>query len=196
MSNVNKGYFLDLMKGRRLSMRGLAKRMGMQHSQLSLTLSGQRKLALDEAAQLSDIFGVPIHEIVVNMGVGVRPVSGRRVSVMGFVGRDGVVTMNPPEAIERTDAPANMPDNCVAIQCRTADTPLSWMDGFVLFSKKPDTLDAEATGRFCLARIKNGPVVAATVKRGYREGTYNLSGPHQSENEILDWATPFVLARF
>lgn len=196
MSNVNKPYFLDLMQGRRLSLRGLAKKMNMQHSQLSLTLSGQRKMTLDEAAQLSQIFGVPIHEIVGNTGVVVRPVSGRRVSVMGFVGRDGIVTVNPPETIERTDAPANMPDDCVAIQCRTADTPLSWMDGFVMFSKKPDGLAPDATGRFSLVKIQNGPVVAATVKRGYREGTYNLSGPHQSENELLDWATPFVLARF
>src|SRR5690554_1103748 len=94
VSNINKSYFLSLMDARRLSMRGLAQRMGMQHSQLSLTFNGQRKLSLDEAAQLSQIFGVPLSDIVMNSGVSVRPTAGRRVNVIGFVRNDGVVTMN------------------------------------------------------------------------------------------------------
>lgn len=177
-------------------MRGLAQRMGMQHSQLSLTFNGQRKLSLDEAAQLSQIFGVPLSDIAMNAGVSVRPTAGRRVSVIGFVGNDGVVTMNPPDVIERADAPCDLPDECVAVQCRTADTPLSWMDSWVMFCRPASEVDSQVVGRFSLVKIKDGPVVVATVKRGYRDGTCNLAGPYQRENVVLDWATPFIVGRF
>lgn len=196
VGTVNKPYFIDLMQGRRLSLRGLAQRMGMQHSQLSLTLSGQRKMQLDEAAQLSQIFGVPLAEIAINAGVTVRPTAGRRVSVIGFVGQEGVVTMNPPDVIERTDAPGDLPDECAAIQCRTAETPLSWMDGWILFCRQEDRVNPLVMGRFSLAKIKDGPIVTATIKRGYRDGTCNLSGPYQRENVSLEWATPMLVGRF
>lgn len=197
MQSLNKQYFMKLMADRRMSMRGLAQKMGMLHSQLSLTFSGQRKLQLDEAAKLSQIFGVPFHQIAANAGVEVRPTSGRRVSVIGFVGADGLVSMNQPGVIERTDAPDDLPDDTVAIQCRTADTPLSWMDGWVLFFRSQSGIDAGAiTGRFCIAQIKGGPVVIATAKRGYRDGTYNLSGPHARQDAVLEWASPLLVGRF
>lgn len=197
MPSVNKPYFMKLMAEKRMSMRGLAKKLDMVHSQLSLTLSGQRKMQLDEAAKMSQIFGVPFHQIAANAGVEVRPTSGRRVSVIGFAGNDGVVTINPPDIIERADAPEDLPDDAVAIQCRTAETPLSWMDGWVLFFSKKESLEpGMITGRFCIAKIKDGPVVLATIKRGYREGTFNLSGPHSRENAALEWATPLLVGRF
>lgn len=196
VSNVNKHYFKGLMDARRMSMRGLAQRMNMQHSQLSLTFNGQRKLSLDEAAQLSQIFGVPLSDIALNAGVSVRPTAGRRVSVIGFVGNEGIVTMNPPDVIERADAPGDLPDECVAVQCRTADTPLSWMDSWVMFCRPAAGFAPDMLGRFCLAKIKDGPAVVATVKRGYRDGTCNLSGPYQRENVVLEWATPFLAGRF
>lgn len=196
MASVNKQYFLNLMQGRRLSMRGLAQKMNMQHSQLSLTLNDQRKMQLEEAAQLSQIFGVPLHEIALNAGIDVRPTTGRRVNVIGFVGREGVVTMNPPDTIERTDAPDGLPEGCVAIQFRTAETPLSWMDGWVVFCHPNGGVSPESYGRFSICQIKDGPAVVATIKRGYREGTFNLSGPYTRENVPLEWAAPLLASRF
>lgn len=53
MGEINRRYFEGLMADHRLSLRALAARMGMQHSQLSLTFSGARKLTLEEAAMLT-----------------------------------------------------------------------------------------------------------------------------------------------
>ncbi|AOJ09625.1 helix-turn-helix domain-containing protein [Burkholderia mayonis] len=197
MSQVNKAYFENLLASRRMSLRALATRMNMTHSQLSLAFAGKRKLQLDEAAQISQIFGVPFHEVAANAGVDVRPTSGQRVNVVGYVGAGGTLTLNEAASvIERTEAPDDLPDDAVAIQCRTADTPLSWMDGWVMFCTRPDGVQPEAFGRFCATKIKDGPAVVATIKRGYREGTYNLSGPFTRENCELEWAAPLLVARF
>jgi hypothetical protein len=196
MPNVNKQYFLDLMAGRNLSMRNLAAKLGMKHSQLSLTFSGVRRMTLDEASQLSSVFGVALHEIVMAAGVSVRPAKGRRVNVVGFVGREGVVTVNPKDVVERTDAVPDLPESCVAIQFRTGDTPLSWMDTWIVFFSPIDVVSPDALGRFSVCKIKDGPIVVATPKRGYREGTFNLTGPSTQESVVLDWATPLLLCRF
>jgi transcriptional regulator with XRE-family HTH domain len=196
MKNVNKQYFLTLMEGRNMSLRGLAEKLGLGHSQLSLTLSGARRMSLDEAAQLSQIFGVPMQEIASAAGVKVRPASGKRVSVVGFVGKDGLVTMHPKEVIERTDAPAELPDSSVAIQFRTSDTPLSWMDTWLVFFCPEQVDPHNAFGRFSVCKVKDGPLVVATPKRGYRDGTFNLAGPFSKENVFLDWVSPLLVSRF
>lgn len=50
MSGINRRFFDSLLADKKLSMRALAAQMGMNHSQLSLTFSGARKLQLEEAA--------------------------------------------------------------------------------------------------------------------------------------------------
>ncbi|UXY17001.1 helix-turn-helix transcriptional regulator [Chitiniphilus purpureus] len=203
MGEINRRYFESLMSERKLSLRGLAEKMGLGHSQLSLTFSGSRKLTLEEAAQLSQIFGEPLHRIVENAGVSVRPTSGRQVPVMGAVAGDGTVGLYsslqndgaPLSVIERMLAPEDLPDDALAIQFRTVGTPLEWLDGSVMFCRKPDRVSAESFGRLSLLKIKDGPVAVGTIKRGYREGTYNVTGPFQRENVVLEWASPILITR-
>jgi hypothetical protein len=195
MSEVNRRYFDSLMADRKLSLRGLGKAMDMSHSQLSLVFSGVRKLQLDEAVKLSNIFGEPLHRIVENAGVTVRPVSGKRVPVVGAMRGDGTVEEYGPDVVERTSAPDDLPDNAIAIQCRTAGTPLDWLDGAVFFCRAHNGVDPALLGRLCYVQIKGGPQVVAAVKRGYREGTYNLSGPATRESVILEFATPVLFTR-
>lgn len=195
MGTVNKDYFLNLMHARRMSMRALASRMGMQHSQLSLTFSGQRKMTLEEAAEISQIFGVPLHQVVANTGIGVRPASGRRVPVIGFVGPDGAVNMNTPDVIERADAPDDLPDDAVAVQFRTAESPLEWADGWVVFVRRTDRVEPDSIGRLAFCKIQGGPHVIGTVRRGYSPGTYNLTGMTARQNIVLESASPVLVVR-
>lgn len=192
---LNRRFFDSLMEEKKLSLRALAARMGMNHSQLSLTFSGARKLQLDEAAQLSQIFSVPLHVIVENAGVTVRPLGGHRANVIGAVHGDGAVELYENGTIERTTAPEGLPDDVVAVQCRTAGTSLEWIDGAVLFLRRPDGVDPAYLGRLCLCKIKDGPVVLAMVKRGYRENTSNLAGPFHRESVSLEWAAPIIITR-
>lgn len=196
VAEVNTRFFKALMSDKGISMRELAKLMGMNHSQLSLTISaGTRRLQLDEAAQLSQIFGVSLHRIVENAGVSVAPVAGRRVSVIGAVQGDGTLLPTPSDVVERTFAPEDLAGEVVAIQFRTGATSLDWMDGWVSFARPLSGIDPGALGRLCLVKLRGGPTAIATVKRGYVDGTYNLTGPFSRESVHLDGATPLLMTR-
>lgn len=195
MNELNRRYFDSLMAGKKLSLRALAQKMGMTHSQLSLTFNGARKLQLDEAAQLSSIFGEPLHRIVENAGVSVRPSSGRRISVAGVVRGDGTVEMHDNSVTERTSAPEDLPNEAIAVQCRTSGTPLEWMDGWLFFCRQPHEVEPGSLGRFSLCKITGGAYVVGSVKRGYQDGTFNLLGTFSRENVALEAATPILSTR-
>lgn len=195
MTGVNRRFFDSLLAEKKLSLRALAGRMGMNHSQLSLTFSGARKLQLDEAAQLSNIFGVPLQAIVENAGISVKNTGGGRVKVIGAVRGDGTVALHEAGTIERTSAPHEAPKGSVAVQFRTASTGLDWLDGAVMFCKEPDGIDPGYLGRVCLCKLKDGPVVVAMVRRGYKENTVNLAGPFTQESAMLEWASPITWTR-
>lgn len=196
MSQVDRRFFESIMSAKKLSMRGLAAKMDKTHTQLSLVFSGQRRMQLDEAAQMAEILGVPLHRIAEAVGVGRAKAGIRRVEVIGVMTGTGAVEMHPAGVIERAVAPdATLPDNLVAVQARTADTPLSWMDGWVCFCQRTAQVEPDAIGRFCLAKIEGGPAVLATVRRGYRENSYNLTGPVTRDSERLEWAAPILITR-
>lgn len=194
MSEVNRRYFEGLLEGKRMSLRGLAKLMGVSHSQLSLTFSGDRRLQLDEAAQLSTIFSVPLHKIVEAAGVTVHSMAAHRVSVVGFMNGDGTVTMYD-DTVERTTAPEGVPMDGIAVQARTSGTALDWLDAAVMFCPKPNGIDPSITGRLALAKIKDGPTIVGGIRRGYRDNTYAVRGPYVDESVRLEWATPVLISR-
>lgn len=195
---VDRRYFDNLLADRRMSLRQLASRMGMTHSQLSLTFSGARRMQLDEAAKLARMFGVPLHQIAVAAGVAEAGRAGKRCPVVGIMRGDGVVSDN--EETERTTAPDSLPDDVVAIQARTAGSPMAWVDGWVFFCQPLEKMSngpvsAMAAGRFCLVRLKGGRQVLATIRRGYAEGRYALSGPYVDERAVIEAATPVLVTR-
>ena len=195
MAEVNRRYFESLMHAHELTLRGLARRMEMSHSQLSLTFSGDRKLQLDEAAKLSSIFGEPLHRIVENAGVSVKTFVSQRVSVIGAMRGDGTVDLYGDDVIERATAPDGIPEGGVAIQARTGGTPLDWLDGAVFFMAKPNGVDPAILGRFAFCRIHDGPAVMSSIRRGYRENSHNLRGPFNADSVRLTSATPVLMTR-
>lgn len=195
MPEVDRRFFDALMADKKLSLRGLAQKMSMNHSQLSLAFSGARRLTLEEASQLSQIFGVPIHRIVEAAGVMVKPHTGKRAKVIGAMSGNGTVTLHEEGVIERTSMPADMPADTVAVQCRTAGSELFWMDGWVLFCREPNGINPVALGRFCLGKAKDGPVFVATLRRGYRDGSFNARGPFNQDSLELEWASPVEITR-
>jgi len=191
MTGINRRFFDGLMADKKMSLRALASRMDMSHSSLSLTFNGARRMTLEEAAQISQIFNIPVHEVMEAIGISTKPVAGKRVAVVGVVSGDGVV--NAVDGIERTNAPPGLPDDTVAIQWRTTGSPLDWGDGCVSFFDQSAT--APIIGRLCYCQIKNGATVVAMLRRGYREGTYNLAGPYHQDSAILNSASPLLITR-
>jgi transcriptional regulator with XRE-family HTH domain len=192
--DINRRFFETHMQEKNLSLRRLANMLELGHSQLSLTFSGQRRLQINEAVALANIFGVPLYRVIEAAGVSVRK-PGKRVPVIGAVKGDATVEMYPKGLIERTTAPEEMPDDTVAVQCRSAGGSLEWLDRSVLFARKPEGIDPTVLGCLCLAKIKDGPVVLSLVQRGYTERGNSLRGPFVQDNAILEWATPIQMVR-
>lgn len=192
---MNRRYFENLMAERGISLRSLAKEMGINHSQLSLTLSGARRLQLTEAVQLADLFGVPLNVIAANAGAGTHFTNGTYISVVGAMRGNGVVERLPEGVVERVMIPPNfVGKDATAIQARTADTPLSWMDGIVCVCRPALTIESEGIGRLCWLALADGREVIATPRRGYSPNTMNLTGPFQAENVAVKWARPVVMS--
>ena len=190
--SVDRRFFEALMASKRLSLRALAGKMGMSHSQLSLTFSGARRMQLDEAAQLSGLLGVSLQQIAYHAGVGEAIRTGRRVKLAGTMRGDGTVH---DAGAGRALAPEGLPDDAEAIQARTAETALGWMDGWVMFFEPCLDVHPASIGRLCVAAIKQGPLIIGTLRRGYDDGTVSVSGPFQGESLRMDWAAPILSIR-
>ena len=189
---TDKQFFKTLMAQHGLSLRTVASMMGLGHSQLSLTLSDKRRMQLDEAALLAQIFGVPLARVAEAAGIAL----GRdaHIPLIGCMLGNGTVLQFKKK--EHSPAPDGLPEDVIAIQSRTADSANSWLDGWNFYCQPPtDKVAGDALGRFCYAQVVDGPIVLATVRRGYQDGTYNLSGPYAAESVCLEWATPVLLAR-
>src|SRR5690606_9549614 len=130
---MNGKFFKDAIRDKKLSVRGVAAMLGMkQHSQLSSMLSGKRRMQLDEAIALSKILNIPLMDVIANAGFPEVMQNGRRVPVMGILRGSGEVEPVPPNT-ERALAPMGLPDDATAVQARTSETPLNWMDRWVFF---------------------------------------------------------------
>lgn len=192
---INGKFFRDAIKDKKLSIRAVAAKLGMKHhSQLSLMLSGKRRMQLDEAISLSHLLGVTLNEIIANAGFPEVLQNGRRVPVVGILRGSGEVEDVPPDT-ERASAPHGLPDKCTAIQARTAETSLQWMDRWVFFLGEPAEATEALIGRLCKIKIKNGPCVLGMLRRGYAPGTWAVSGPYSADSVSVDWAAPVIITR-
>jgi len=191
---VNGKFFLDALKDKDISMREMASKMGFNHhAQISRIFKGERRMQLDEAVKFSQILGLPFEAVIAHAGYPQAVRTGPRVRVVGALNGKGEVVK--VTAMERAVAPSVVPNEAIAIQARCADTPLAWMDGWVFFCMPPSSTGNGSIGRFCYAKIKDGPAVLAAVRRGYMPSTYNLSGPYEQQNVVLDWAEPITFTR-
>ncbi len=188
---TDKQFFKGLMAQQQLSLRAVAARMGLGHSQLSLTFSDKRRMQISEAAQLAQIFGVPLSRIAEAAGIEL----GRdaRVPVVGCMRGNGTVLLfNKKEFVP---APDGLPEDAIAIQAHTDGSPNAWLDGWTFYCQPPTDVASDALGRFCYVQLSDGRLAMATVRRGYQPSTFNLSGPFTVDSVALDWATPVLVAR-
>lgn len=193
---VNRRFFDDLLADKELSLRQLAARMGMSHSQLSLTFSGMRRMQLDEACRLASILGLTLQRVAIEAGIKGAQQAGRHATVIGALRGTGEVDLHEAGgAVQRTTLPDGLPPRVEVIQARTADSPLAWLDGWLLFFDSTATSVSGSLGRLSYVGLGDGRRVVASLRRGYQEGTCALSGPFSSESECVTWATPILLAR-
>lgn len=191
---VNKRYFSDLMKDRKLSLREVARRMEVWPAALSRSLDDKRKMQMEEAVALARILAVPLAEVLINAGIEQAVTAGRRCSIIGHIVESAVVEPVAPDVIERIAIPDGLPDDVVAVQTHTSETPDGFCDGWVTFlGPKADATDC--LGTYSLVAIEGEGWAMGTIRRGYSPGTYNLFQParQQTKNVRIEWARRAIL---
>lgn len=192
MANINSQWFIDRLNERQLSQRSLARLMGLDPSAVSLMMRGKRKITLEEAAQMAVLLNVNTNDVLAQAGVPVQT-DERRIKVIGHVAPTGNVILEAKGLHEITTGPSDLPPDAVAIQCRTANSSADYMDGWMFFTSDRHDNPAAALDMMTFCAVKGNGMLIASIKRGYRRGTFNLHqmcGLPPKENVELAWATP------
>ncbi len=187
---IDTKWFRDRLAEAGLSQRQLAKKLGLDQSAISLTFSGRRRMQFKEAADIARLLGLPVSDILKNAGVPVE--EGRQtVPLMGYMDGSGEIHCLHVEKADRILTPQPMSEGSAAIQCRTAGSLLEYMDGWMIFKEKPTT--NPPIGRFCIVKCKGSIRTIGTIRRGYKAGRFNVTGPAIDVMDAdLEWAAPIV----
>lgn len=188
---IDTDWFKQKLAERKLSQRQLAKQMGLDPAAVTLMLRGQRKMTNEEANYIASTIGVTVTEVLRQAGVEVLD-DVRSVPISAAVDRKSTVTLFPAKTHDRVLGPADCVTGTFAVQVRA---PSFVEDGWLLFVS-PAQLEPEALlERLCLVTLKNGTSCIATLRRGYRKGTFNLITWPEHEQKMdqeVTWASHVV----
>lgn len=185
---IDAKWFRQQLAERGLSQRQLSRKLGLDQSAISLTFSGKRRMQFKEAADIARLFGLPVSEVLNHSGL--RLDEGKpTVPLSSVYDGHGESHCIGVEGAERVAPPQPMADGSTAVHCRTAGSPLEHMDGWIIFCDPPTT--SIQLDQFCRVKIRNGVKVLGVVRRGYKKGRYNISGPagvlHDAD---IEWVQP------
>ena len=192
---INTAWFQNRIADRRMSQRALARALGMDPGALSLTLRGKRTMKMTEAADIARLLGVPAEEVIENAGVSVST-KGQQLQITGYVDGSGEVHRQMSEKLGLASHPGGeLPLDVDVIACRTGNSDLDHMDGWLLFVEKTHSgIPAEAVGRLSLCKLSNGITALAKPTRSHQRGKWDLSGPSMTAQAVaLEYAAPVLL---
>lgn len=178
---INTRWFRDKLEDKNLSQRKLAKQIGIDPSAVSLMLRGLREISIDEAVEMARILGIPKDEVLAQIGVDLsHDKGGAQVDVVGWIGRDGHVTMGRALGPKYVIAPPNVPTGTVALRDQSETT---W-DGWVSYYKPVGYVMPEAIGRLCVVELAvTNETLLRVIKHGFSPGTFRLLGVNGSQSE-------------
>lgn len=167
---MNTQWFRGLIADKKLSQRKLAAMMDLDPAAVSLMLRGQRGMSPEEAHRMSQILGVTTTEVLRQAGVAVTD-DVRTVSISAWVNEGGVVTLLPDKTHDKVIGPADCPAGTFAVQVRA---PSTVQDGWLAYVSPSEVDPPIHLEKLCLVASTMGALSLAILKRGYRNGTYNL----------------------
>lgn len=198
-TKIDKKWFSQKLAENQQSMRALAKHMGLDVSAVSRTLSGQRKMQLDEAKEIAHFLRTPVSEVLKHAGVSLDA-DGAVSSIMLVAAIDAEGNVSPlkdprplPTAIvEKAQAAAGIMRNrrTLAAQVRAMDC--IYDDAVILF-EHTDTVEPAAIGALSITRSTDGKQRIAKVMRARKTGEAMIMLANGEQLEImLETATPVI----
>lgn len=176
--HVNTRWFQDKLADKQLSQRKLAKMMALDPSAVSLMLRGMRVISADEASEMARILGVPLAEVLAQIGIDLPRESGLdMVRIAGWVDTDGIIHPQHPGGPREAPRPPGAPDNTIAVRFISDD----FRDGRLLYYTPVDYIMPEAIGRMSIVELPDGRQAVRVLKHGYEPGQYRLCHPLSGE---------------
>lgn len=130
-------------------------------------------MQLNEAAAIASLLGASIVDVMVNAGIEGARSDQRYIPIVGHLSGDFTVTGPDPTVVEKVVLPGCLPYDTEVIQARTTNTPLAYMDGWLMYVG-PQMKPTEAIGCYCLAQLADHQVVGV-INRGYKPNSYSVT---------------------
>ena len=199
---VNKQWFMDKLEEKRLSLRGLARHLKLDASAVSRTLSGQRKMQMDEAHSIALFLHAPVAEVMRHAGVAkdldgmpTRILLAATINTAGEVERMKDAKPLPQAVIDRASSAIIGSGNSkiIAAQIRADGGPFAiWDDAVVLFNHT-EIVENAAIGALSICRTRDGNQFLAKIERARKTGEARIHCSNGKMKEvILDTATPVL----
>jgi len=166
----------------------------LEPSALSRTLTGQRRLALDEARQLGELLSAPMSEVMERAGLQ-APVETGKVPLVGSIAGDGAVRAQWDRVTtQRVAMPPGVPSDAVALTFRTAGGELDHLDGATVICQRPVPPSPDAVGRAVIA-VMGKDMAYGILRRSSQRGRHSLLvGPGLAGAKRLEDVTVTAVA--
>lgn len=179
---INQQWFQDRLRQVKLSQRQLAKQIGLDPASVSYMLSGKRRMTMEEARSIAGHLLVPVTEVMRQAGIEVLD-DVRKVPIAGHLNINGVVSLLPSGTHDMVVAPADVPAGSFAMQMRAVNSP---RDGWLYFVSGQQVAPAEYMDKLCVCALKDGTLLVAVIKRGYKRELYNLVTITRLDDNVLE----------
>lgn len=173
-----------------LSQGELGKQFGITREAVSLWEADTNAPTMDKLGTIAKRLGVSAEWLLTGKGAANQP----RVAVAGYVGAGAEVhpidDFPGGSGLEMVPPPPGE-TNCVAVRIR-GDSMHPLQDGWLVFySRDQDGVPDDAVGKVCVVKVKDGPTLIKTLRRGSGKNRWTLeswNGPTR-ENVVLEWAS-------
>lgn len=176
MQTINTEWFREQLEERKLSARGLARKMKLDPASVSYMLRGKRRMTSAEANTIATILGLPTTEVLRQAGVPVNE-DVHTVMLTAVVGAHG--HLKKLSKGKRETVPPDVPGDGFAVQVRS---PSSAADGWLILCASQVIEPKAALGRLAVIHLKNGERVLGTLSKGYEAKSFNVVQVIPAEN--------------
>lgn len=180
MPPIDQDWFKEKLKSVGISQRQLAKKMDLDPASVSYMLAGKRRMTMEEARAIAGHLLLPVTEVMRQAGIEVMD-DVRKVPIVGFIGQHSMVTLLPKGTHDTVNAPADVPSGSYVLQIRMVNNP---QDGWLYYVDGAQGKPDESLDKLCLVAFKDGGLILAIVRRGYKKDLFNLL--QVGDNTVLE----------
>ncbi|MCV6545915.1 MAG: helix-turn-helix transcriptional regulator [Cohaesibacter sp.] len=203
MSNdikINKDWFMSAFKDRGTSLRRTAKHLEIDPSAMSRTLSGQRKLQMNEAQALARFLNIPVADVLANAGMDINQVpENSSIPLSKQIDGTGLITDHkkagplPYHIIAKAKTNLASDKAVIAAEVDTSKGPLEFWDGATFLFRDAIEVEGQLAETLCAVTFSDGTQSIAHISSTRPSGEANLILPNgKKTKDTIKTATPIL----